>query len=119
VAESEPDELDELLRAVANRHRRQILRDLWGRERGAGEVAERLGLAPATASEHLRVLRKTGLVTMRIDGTYRLYQCRAERVHLLRALLADAFPAVDRTPEEPHPLPGPTRSPESRTDQRS
>ena len=88
----EPAELDELLRAVASGHRRRILREVWGQECGAGELAERLGLAPASVSEHLKVLRKTGLVTMRVDGTYRLYRARPERVDQLVDHLACLFP---------------------------
>lgn len=89
----EPDDLDELLRAVASRHRRHILSEVWGHERGAGELAERIGLAPASVSEHLKVLRKTGLVTMRVDRTYRLYRACPTRLHELVGLLAQVFPA--------------------------
>ena len=58
---AEPEDLDELVRALASPHRRSILRLVWAGERGAGELAQRLDLAPASVSEHLRVLRKTGL----------------------------------------------------------
>ncbi|MER5621239.1 winged helix-turn-helix domain-containing protein [Streptosporangium sp. NPDC002544] len=93
---TEPDDLDELLRAVAGRHRRRILFEVWERERGAGELADRLGLAPASVSEHLKVLRKTGLVTMRVNRTYRLYRACPARLHQLADLLVQAFPAVVR-----------------------
>jgi DNA-binding transcriptional ArsR family regulator len=83
------DDLDELLRAVASRHRRRILVEARGRECGAGELAERLGLAPASVSEHLKVLRKTGLVTMRADGTYRLYRTCPDRLRELAGLLRE------------------------------
>jgi DNA-binding transcriptional ArsR family regulator len=94
----EAGDLDELLRAMASEHRRAILHHVWARERGAGELADRLGLAPASVSEHLRVLRKTGLVVMRVDGTYRLYRARRERVAELLRLLARAFPDSGRQP---------------------
>jgi DNA-binding transcriptional ArsR family regulator len=89
----EPDDLDELLRAVASRHRRHILSEVWDRERSAGDLAELLELAPASVSEHLRVLRKHGLVAMRIEGTFRLYRAVPERLHHLTGLLAGMFPA--------------------------
>jgi len=98
MAVEEPAELDELLRAVASGHRRRILYEVWERERGAGELTERLGLAPASVSEHLKVLRKTGLVTMRVDRTYRLYQARPERLEQLADMLARVFPPTSRTP---------------------
>ena len=91
------EDLDELLRAMASAQRRVILQHVWVSERGAGELADRLGLAPASVSEHLKVLRKTGLVTMRVHGTYRLYQARPERLGELRRLLAQAFPGPDDT----------------------
>lgn len=91
----EPDDLDELLRAVASRHRRHILSQVWERERSAGDLAELLELAPASVSEHLRVLRKHGLVTMRTVGTFRLYRAVPERLHQLSELLALAFPAIE------------------------
>ncbi|MEV6333013.1 metalloregulator ArsR/SmtB family transcription factor [Streptomyces sp. NPDC051909] len=96
----EPDDLDELLRAMASRHRRRILSEVWGRERGAGELAERIGLAPASVSEHLKVLRKTGLVTMRVDRTYRLYRAYPPRLHQLADLLAQVFPTVVQGPRQ-------------------
>jgi tellurite resistance protein TerB len=46
----------------------------------ATELAERLGIAPATASEHLKVLRKTGLVTLTAVGTWRRYRADLARV---------------------------------------
>jgi DNA-binding transcriptional ArsR family regulator len=91
------DDLDELLRAVAGRHRRRILTEVWRRELGAGELAERLGLAAASTSEHLKVLRKTGLVTMRVEGTYRLYRADPERLRRLIELLASSFPGDEGT----------------------
>ena len=93
----EPEDLDELLRAVASSHRRRILSQTWTCERGAGELAERLGLAPASVSEHLKVLRKTGLVTMRADGTHRLYRAHPERLAHLVDLLSRTFPVDPRT----------------------
>jgi len=88
---ADDEDLDELLRAMASPQRRSILQHAWVCERGAGELADRLGLAPASVSEHLKVLRKIGLVTMRVDGTYRLYRARPERLGELLRLLAQAF----------------------------
>ena len=93
-------DLDELLRAVASRHRRDILRQVWDQERGAGELVAHLGLAAASVSEHLKVLRKTGLVEMRIAGTYRLYRASAGRMGDLVRLLEHEFP-VSGMPEDP------------------
>lgn len=93
----EPEGLDELLRAMASSHRRCILIETWDCERSAGELAQRLGLAPASVSEHLKVLRKTGLVTMRAEGTHRLYHAHPEQLTHLIDLLSQAFPVDPRT----------------------
>jgi DNA-binding transcriptional ArsR family regulator len=70
------EDLDELLRALAHPARRAILRLCDRSWVAAGDLVEELGLAPATVSEHLRVLRKTELVDMKIDGTWRRYRTR-------------------------------------------
>lgn len=40
----------------------------------AGELAAASGLAAASVSEHLKVLRKTGLVVLERRGRFRLYR---------------------------------------------
>jgi DNA-binding transcriptional ArsR family regulator len=80
--------VDELLRALAHPARRQILAAASAGPVSAGALAEELGLANATTSEHLKVLRKTGLVTMTVRGTWRLYATDRARVAEAAALLA-------------------------------
>ena len=70
------DELDEVLRALAHPTRRWIVvrcRHDWV---AAGTLTDELALAPATVSEHLKVLRKTGLVELQTDGAWRRYRTR-------------------------------------------
>jgi DNA-binding transcriptional ArsR family regulator len=86
------EELDGLLRAIANPHRRLILQECWLAEHTAGELAELLDLAPASTSEHLKVLRKHELVEQRVEGTFRIYRSRPQAVVRLRQLLEAAFP---------------------------
>ena len=61
-------EAEELLKALANRHRLTILCQLIDGERSVGELAEFLSLRDSTASQHLALLRKDGLVSTRRDG---------------------------------------------------
>ena len=77
---------------MANSHRRQIVRACWSVDRTAGELADVLDLAPASASEHLKVLRKHELVEQRVEGTFRIYRSRRPAVLRLRRLLETAFP---------------------------
>ena len=78
------DEADELLRVLAHPARRQILRECWHRSVSAGALVDTLDLAAASVSEHLRVLRKSGLVVLTRSGTFRLYRTD---IALMRALI--------------------------------
>ena len=57
--------------------RRRILELLAHGERTAGDLASRIGdefgISQPAVSQHLRVLREHGFVTVRPDGTRRLY----------------------------------------------
>ncbi len=80
VAEDVPEDLDNALRALSHPSRRAIIRLTARSAVAATELAERLDIAPATASEHLRVLRKTGLVELTATGTWRRYRAVPARV---------------------------------------
>ena len=58
-----------------------------------GQISDRLDLAPATVSEHLKVLRKTGLVRLERRGAQWRYRADPARVRaVLHALHADLTP---------------------------
>jgi DNA-binding transcriptional ArsR family regulator len=82
--------MEDALRAIANARRRAMLDLVWDQERTAGEIAHHSGLSAPAASQHLRVLRETGLVSVRVDGNRRLYRAAPERVAELRGAL-EAF----------------------------
>ncbi|MGE5155879.1 MAG: ArsR/SmtB family transcription factor [Betaproteobacteria bacterium] len=85
------DDADELLRALGHPARREILRRCWAGPVTAGELSSALDLAAASTSEHLRVLRKVGLVVLTKDGTYRRYHSDHRRLSAISQWLA-AFP---------------------------
>lgn len=86
-------ELDEALRALAHPARRAMIRLTSKAEVPATELAQLLGIAPATASEHLKVLRKTGLVRLTATGTWRHYRAEPHRVEsVLDAVTRDLLP---------------------------
>jgi DNA-binding transcriptional ArsR family regulator len=70
------------LQVVAEPRRRAILRLVWDAEVPAGEIAAQCDVSFAAVSQHLAVLRQAGLVTVRRNGTRRLY--RADRAALGR-----------------------------------
>ncbi len=63
--------------ALGDPVRREILRLLAGGERPAGEIVQVIGeryrITQPAVSQHLKVLRELELVTVRADGTRRIY----------------------------------------------
>jgi DNA-binding transcriptional ArsR family regulator len=66
--------------AVAEPRRRQIIDLLAKGERQVNDVAAALRIAQPQASKHLKVLREVGLVSVRGDGTKRLYKLNPDRL---------------------------------------
>jgi DNA-binding transcriptional ArsR family regulator len=71
---------------LAHPQRRLFVRACLARERAAGELAELSNLSLASVSEHLKVLRKVGLLTLEVRGRFWIY--RSER-GMLRGVLAE------------------------------
>jgi DNA-binding transcriptional ArsR family regulator len=82
---------DEALKAIAEPHRRAILRLVADEELPAGEIAAAFEVSRTAVSQHLTVLKNAGLLTERRDGTRRLYRARPEGLDGLRQLLNDMW----------------------------
>jgi DNA-binding transcriptional ArsR family regulator len=83
-------EVDEVLVALADPIRRQVIDELRLGPRRAGELADSAGMSFPAMSRHLRVLRANRLVETRAlddDARVRVYQLRAEPFTALRAWL--------------------------------
>ncbi|MGI8968165.1 MAG: metalloregulator ArsR/SmtB family transcription factor, partial [Chloroflexota bacterium] len=65
--------MQEAYRALADPHRRTILRVLRGGERSAGELAEATGLRPAALTHQLIVLKLADLVRVERRGQRQIY----------------------------------------------
>ena len=63
---------------LAEPTRRRILDLLRDRERPVGELVDRLSMSQPAVSKHLRVLRDSGLVDVRVDAQRRVYRLRPE-----------------------------------------
>jgi len=77
------------LKAIAEPHRRAILRLVWDAELAAGEIASHFDVSRPAVSQHLNVLKEVGLVSERRNGTRRLYRARPEGLAELKAFLED------------------------------
>ncbi|MER6022856.1 MULTISPECIES: ArsR/SmtB family transcription factor [Streptomyces] len=87
----------DFLKALASETRQRVMFQFaGGAELTVGEVAERCALKPSTASEHLSLLRRGGLVVARKDGRQVFYQAdgsaMAARLSALQAYLAVCCP---------------------------
>lgn len=65
--------MQELLDAITDPTRREIVAMLTGGERTAGEIATHFLTSRPGVSRHLRVLHEAGLVTVRRDAQRRIY----------------------------------------------
>jgi DNA-binding transcriptional ArsR family regulator len=60
------------LEAVADPTRRRIVEMLARRDRTVGEIVEEFDMSAPAISQHLKVLRDSGLVTSRVEGQLRV-----------------------------------------------
>jgi DNA-binding transcriptional ArsR family regulator len=81
--------MEDVMRALAEPRRQEILRLLAEGELASGQIATHFDVSRPAISQHLQVLKAAGLVTERRLGTRRLYQVRPEALVELRAFLED------------------------------
>jgi DNA-binding transcriptional ArsR family regulator len=79
--------MEAALRAIAEPRRRTILRLVGAEELSAGEIASNFEVTRPAISQHLAVLEGAGLVSVRREGTRRLYSARPEGLDQLRDFL--------------------------------
>jgi DNA-binding transcriptional ArsR family regulator len=85
------------LQVVAEPRRREILRLVWDEERSAGAIAGHFDVSFAAVSQHLRVLRTAGFVSLRRDGRQRYYRADKKGIGNLRPVLKEMWETnIDR-----------------------
>jgi len=80
--------VQEILSALAEPNRLQIVELLRLKPLAVGEIVERLGMRQPQVSKHLRVLSDAGIVEARPVGQQRIYQLRSQPLRELDAWLA-------------------------------
>ena len=102
---------DAVLRALADPHRREILRLVRDIEMPAGQIATNFALTQQAVSQHLMVLKRAGVLEERRDGTRRLYRFRRAALEPVQELLDEFWPdALERlrdVVEREHPRQSP------------
>jgi DNA-binding transcriptional ArsR family regulator len=82
--------VEQALRALTDPGRRRILTLVRDSERTSAEIAAEFTVTWSAISQHLRVLKRAGLVTERREGTRRFYRARPEGLADVRVFL-DGF----------------------------
>lgn len=79
-----------LCKALAHPHRVKIVRFLIAQNACfVGEIAEQLPVAASTLSQHLKLLKQSGLVKGEVDGPRRCYCVDPEALALLKQLVGE------------------------------
>jgi DNA-binding transcriptional ArsR family regulator len=99
---------DAALKALAEPHRRIILKLVADAPRPVGDIAGHLDITPQAVSRHLKVLREAGLVDERREGTRHLFVVNPDGFSAVQQFLADFWTrhlgqlkgAVENKPDE-------------------
>jgi ArsR family transcriptional regulator len=86
-----PFEIQEFLHGLASETRQKILFGAFmdGQERTVGQVAQQTGLGQSTASEHLALLKRAGILTSRRTGKEVYYRANRTKILALLQQLTD------------------------------
>ena len=95
------ENVEALLKAMANRQRLMILCQLLNNEMSVSAIVQAIGLSQSAISQHLSVLRNDGLVTTRRESQTIYYRIGNAQVLQLMGFLYDMFCSPDD--EEPVP----------------
>lgn len=83
-----------VLSALSDPTRQALLERLRKGPQSVGELAQRLPVSQPAVSQHLRVLREAGLVTLRKDGARRIYSLDPTGLDELRAYVESFWSTV-------------------------
>lgn len=78
-------------RAMGDEVRLKILLYMRGRECNVRTLVEELGLAQATVSKHLSILRNAGIVDFRRDGAQSIYKIKDDSVFEICSVVCTAI----------------------------
>ncbi|MCA9137902.1 MAG: winged helix-turn-helix transcriptional regulator [Planctomycetales bacterium] len=89
-ADPTAEEFARLAWAIAHPARVQIVRLLIGREACVcGEIVDCLPLAQSTVSQHLKILKESGLIQGEVDGPKVCYCINPKQLQRLKSLVAN------------------------------
>jgi DNA-binding transcriptional ArsR family regulator len=83
---------DAVLKAIADPHRRRVLKLVQSSEMAAGQIASHFDMTQQAVSLHLKTLERAGLLSGRPDGARRMYSLRPEGLDSVKDVLAELWP---------------------------
>lgn len=84
----------ELMKALSSEHRLLILCYLNDGDKSVGQLAEFLGIRDSTASQHLALLRRGGIIAGRREGQTVFYRIESETAREVVGVLYAHFCAA-------------------------
>ena len=78
---------DQIFAALADRNRRALFEEISRAPTAVARLADKFPISRPAVSQHLRILSDAGLVTVRPEGTRRIYAANPERLEVVRAWL--------------------------------
>jgi len=82
---------ERIFKALADPHRRQILRRLAQKTMSAGEIASHFTIVKSTLSSHFNILKKADLIREERDGTTIYYSLNLSVVEEVTAAVMGLF----------------------------
>lgn len=79
------------VKVIAEPRRQEILRLCWRVERTAGDLASEFDVTFGAVSQHLKVLRDAGMVSVRKQGKLRYYRANRAALGPLAAYLEEQW----------------------------
>ena len=73
--------MDRIYKALAEVNRRKIIYLLGISDLNVSQIVKKLNLTQATVSNHLSILRKSGLVEFEVKGKERIYKLNNETIN--------------------------------------
>ena len=78
-----------LFAALANPTRLRIVQALAERPRSVGEVSSEMEILQSSASQHLAILARAGVVVAEQQGSFRIYRVRGPRIGKILELIEE------------------------------
>ena len=102
LIEIQMEEAAQMIAAVSNGRRMNLIKILLSSEHNVGDLAMKIGLSQSATSQHLRILKITGILLQRKDAQIRFCRINPNMVSVLERLICiaeEGVSSVDKNTE--------------------